>query len=294
MAALKVMSFNIQEGGDGRLQAIAELIRAQDADCVALLEADSLANVEALARDLHMALTYGEANCPSAVAWLSRPPPANSNNHRLPALSKTLLEIEVVWERAPLHLFATHLGSRWDVQQPVDEVITILQVLSAAGGDLDVLVGDMNALRPGDHVGTPPAGEAKRGDAVDGAPRLAIGRILAAGYVDCFRRAHSRSRGFTYPARAPWLRLDYIFVSPSLAEYLGACDVVNTPAARRASDHLPVWATLTPTASPPDPEDSSAQRRAARPRGRDVVADGWCAAIHSSCGGTGSPTTCRK
>ena len=72
MTALKVMSFNIQEGGDGRLQAIAELIRAQDADCVALLEADSLANVEALARDLHMALTYGEANCPSAVAWRSR------------------------------------------------------------------------------------------------------------------------------------------------------------------------------------------------------------------------------
>jgi exodeoxyribonuclease III len=247
MTALKVMSFNIQEGGDGRLHVIAELIRAQNADCVALLEADSLTNVEALARDRHMSLTYGEANCPSAVAWLSRLPPVRSKNHRLPALSKTLLEIELVWERAPLHLFATHLGSRWDIQQPADEVTTILRVLSAAGGDLHVLVGDMNALRPGDHIGTPPAGEARRGDAVDGAPRLAIGRILAAGYVDCFRRAHSRSRGFTYPAHAPWLRLDYIFASPSVAAYLSACDVVDTPAAHRASDHLAVCATLTPS-----------------------------------------------
>jgi exodeoxyribonuclease III len=260
MTSLKVMSFNIQEGGDGRLQAIAELIRAQDADCVALLEADSLANVEALARDVHMTLTYGEANCPSAVAWLTRLPPVSSKNHRLPALAKTLLEIEVVTARTPLHLFATHLGSRLDVRQPADEVITILQVLSAVGGDLHMLVGDMNALRPADPKGTPPAGEAKRGDAVAGAPRLAIGRILHAGYVDCFRCTHPRSRGFTYPAHAPWLRLDYIFASPSLAKYLGACDVVNTPAARRASDHLPVWATLTHTVSPPDREDSSHAR----------------------------------
>src|SRR5690348_9430877 len=74
MSALKVVSFNIQEGGDHRLESIASLIRAQDPDCVALLEADCVENAEALARDLHMTVTYGEANCPSAVAWLSRPP----------------------------------------------------------------------------------------------------------------------------------------------------------------------------------------------------------------------------
>src|SRR5207248_10390662 len=101
----------------------------------------------------------------------------------------------------------------------------------------------LNALRPGDPVGTPPAGEARRCDAVDGAPRVAIRRMLEAGYIDCFRRLHPR-RGFTYPSQWPWLRLDYIFASPRLAPYVDRCDVMDTRRARCASDHLPVWASF--------------------------------------------------
>ncbi len=58
----------------------------------------------------------------------------------------------------------------------------------------------------------------KRGDPVDGAPRLAIRRILEDGYVDCYRRLHPRTPGFTYPSDVPWLRLDYILASPALAQ----------------------------------------------------------------------------
>ena len=71
MTPLKLMSWNIQEGGDGRLDPIAALIRAHKPDCVAVLEVDSLGNAEALASELRMAVTYGGANCPSAVAWLT-------------------------------------------------------------------------------------------------------------------------------------------------------------------------------------------------------------------------------
>ena len=122
--------------------------------------------------------------------------------------------------------------------------LTILQVLAQSGGDRHVLVGDMNALRPGEPVGTPPAGEVRRGDAVDGALRVAIGRILEAGYVDCFRQTHPRRRGFTYPSHSPWLRLDYIFAWPRVAPYIDCCDVIDTRLARRASDHLPVLASF--------------------------------------------------
>src|SRR5258708_7934092 len=177
MTPVKLMGWNIQEGGDGRLHAIAALIGAHKPDCVALLEVDSLRNAEALASELRMTLTYGEANCPSAVAWLTTQPPIKAENHRVPQLAKTLLEIELEWDGAPLRLFATHLGSRWNIQQPADEVVTILQVLEQSGGDRQVLAGDLNALRSGDPVGTPPTGETRRGDAVDGAPRLAIRRI---------------------------------------------------------------------------------------------------------------------
>jgi len=244
MTLLKLMSWNIQEGGDGRMDAIAALIRAHKPDCVALLEVDSRRNAEVLASELRMRLTYAEANCPSAVAWLTTQPPIKAENHRLPQLAKTLLEIELEWDGAPLCLFATHLGSRWNIQKPAEEVVTILEVLAGSGGDRRILAGDLNALRPGDRVGTPPKGETRRGDAVDGAPRLAIGRLLEAGYVDCFRHQHARRRGFTYPSQSPWLRLDYIFASPGLAPYIDCCDVIETRLARRASDHLPIVASF--------------------------------------------------
>jgi exodeoxyribonuclease III len=193
------------------------LLRAQDADFVALVEANSRDNAQVLARQLGVALTYGEANCPSAVAWLSRFPRRRIENHRTPALAKTLLELEAIWEGRPLHLLATHLGSRWNAQRAEEEVVAILDIMSGVSDELHMLVGDLNALRPNDPVGRPPLGEAKRGDAVDGAPRLTIRRVLNAGYVDCYRRLHPAEPGYTYPAQRPWLRLDYIFASPEFA-----------------------------------------------------------------------------
>jgi exodeoxyribonuclease-3 len=239
---LKVLSYNIREGGDNRLSTIASIIRQQQPDAVALLEATSRANALTLARDLRMQLAFGEANNGIHIAWLSRLPIQRTENHRLAALAKTLLEIEVAWEGAALHLFATHLASRWDGRRPVDEVPAILDVLRPLVGRPHLLVGDLNALRPGDPVGIPPRGEAKRGDALPGAPRRAIGLILDAGYVDCYRRLHPQAPGYTYPSDAPWLRLDYIFAAPRMAARLYACDIVMGENAERASDHFPVWA----------------------------------------------------
>ncbi len=92
---LKVLSYNICEGGAGRLPEIAAVIRGQQPDTVALLEANSRANAAALARDLGMHLAFGEANCACHIAWLSRLPIRRWANHRRAALAKTLLEIEV-------------------------------------------------------------------------------------------------------------------------------------------------------------------------------------------------------
>jgi endonuclease/exonuclease/phosphatase family metal-dependent hydrolase len=167
---LNVLSYDIREGGNDRLPGIAAIIRKQQPDAVALLEATSRANVLTLAQDLRMQLVFGEANNGIHVAWLSRLPIQRERNHRLVALAKTLLEIEVAWAGAPLRLFATHLASRWDGRQPVDEVPAILDVLRPLAGQPHLLVGDLNALRPGDPVGTPPHGQVKRGDALRQTP----------------------------------------------------------------------------------------------------------------------------
>jgi exodeoxyribonuclease-3 len=238
----KVLSYNICEGGDDRLPGIAAIIRKQKPDAVALLEATSRANALTLAQDLRMQLVFGEANNGVHVAWLSCLPIQRERNHRLAVLAKTLLEIEVAWAGAPLRLFATHLASRWDGRQPVDEVPAILDVLRQLAERPHLLVGDLNALRPGDPVGTPPQGQAKRGDALPGARRRAIRLILDAEYVDCYRSLHPETSGYTYPSDAPWLRLDYIFAAPQMAAHLYACDVVIGEDAERTSDHFPIWA----------------------------------------------------
>jgi endonuclease/exonuclease/phosphatase family metal-dependent hydrolase len=242
--SLKVLGYNIREGGRDRLAEITAVIRGHRPDLAALIEATDRDAAERLARALDLEVVIGEAANGYDVAWLSRLPIRRAENHRSLQLAKTLFEVEVRVEGNPVCLFATHLGSRHDLPQPADEVPVILEVLRPRDDRPHLLVGDFNALHPDDPVGTPPPGVERRGEAIDGAPRPAIRRFLDAGYVDGYRTLHPETPGYTYPAEAPWLRLDYIFLSPRLAPRLVACDVATGPEAARASDHLAVWAEL--------------------------------------------------
>jgi endonuclease/exonuclease/phosphatase family metal-dependent hydrolase len=241
---VKVLSYNILLGGEDRLPDIEQVIRREKPDVVALLEANSPANAERLASSLSMQLTFGESNGNFHVAWLSHLPVLRSENHRLPVLAKTLLEIEVYWRGGTMRLFATHLASSHDKVKPVEEVSAIIAVLSPFAGEAHLLVGDFNSIAPGDPVGTPPPGVVAWGEAAKNAPRQALRLLLDAGYVDCYRRLHPRSAGYTYPADRAWLRLDYLFASPPMGERLQACDVIRTTKAKRASDHFPIWAVF--------------------------------------------------
>ena len=235
--------YNIWLGGEDRLDLVADVIRAAGPDVVALAEAttDSMA---ALADELSMesALAPANAEFPRSlglhVAWLSRLPIRRTVAHRLPALSKGLLEIEV--DR--LRLFATHLASRHEqaTHPQAGEVRAILGVLQRCR-EPHVLTGDLNALSPGDPVGTPPAGVVPRAEALPGAPRETLRPFAEASYLDCYRALHEEP-GYTYSAGTPWLRIDYVLASPGLAPRLAGAGVVADGVAPRASDHLPVWA----------------------------------------------------
>jgi endonuclease/exonuclease/phosphatase family metal-dependent hydrolase len=237
IASVRILAYNIWDGGGHRLSAIADVVRGERPDAVALVEAtaDSTA---VLARRLGFEVAFGDSNSIFGlhVAWLSRRPFKRTRNYRLPQLSKTLLEVEV----DGLQLFATHLASRHEEHvYPRDgEIRAILEVLGRVSGP-HLLVGDFNALGRDDPVGSPPPGVVPRGDALPGALRTVLEPLAAAGYMDCYRAQHDEP-GYTYPADAPWLRLDYAFASPELAPRVTACDVVASDLAARASDHLPL------------------------------------------------------
>ncbi|MEV8507618.1 endonuclease/exonuclease/phosphatase family protein [Actinoplanes sp. NPDC051475] len=65
-------------------------------------------------------------------------------------------------------------------------------------------------------------------------------RTVADGLIDT--ASHGGGAALTFPATLPRLRLDALFVSPDVE--VAGYEVVETEAARRASDHLPVLADL--------------------------------------------------
>ena len=87
----------MREGGEDHIGSIAALLQRRHADAVGLVEANYLAKIETLGRELSMDVMYGEANSPACVAWLTRLPIRSSTNHRLHELAQTLLEVELVW-----------------------------------------------------------------------------------------------------------------------------------------------------------------------------------------------------
>jgi endonuclease/exonuclease/phosphatase family metal-dependent hydrolase len=240
------MSYNILKGGEDRLPLIRDVIRAQAADLVALQEASNHGHFQALADALDMEYVYGEADTRYSVAWLSRMPIVRSPNHRHSDLRKTLLEIEVEWQGAPLRLYAAHLRPRVDGEElRVREVEAILEVLHEADSQPHLLVGDMNTLHPDESYAPDPAHPAEIAERIRrayDAPRLAIARLLAAGYIDCYRALHPARPGYTFATRLPMARIDYIFAPVAMAARLRACEVADGPDAKPASDHFPVWA----------------------------------------------------
>ncbi len=248
--ALRILSYNILFGGEERLPHIANVIRQQQPDAVALLEANDSRNAQTLAEQLEMQLSFGTANNEFHVAWLSRLPLVRTQNHRLAVLSKTLLEIEVEWGGAPVALFATHLHPGRNQESDhhrAAEVQAILSILQQRGSQPHLLVGDFNSLRPGDPIDvasylSASAEEGEEQMREDQFSREVIPLLLQAGYTDCYRAKHPDTAGYTYKLPTPSLRLDYLFASPALATRLSASDVVTTDEARIASDHLPVWA----------------------------------------------------
>jgi exodeoxyribonuclease-3 len=251
---LRILSYNILAGGENRLPLIASVIQQQQPDIVALQEARSRSNAEALAHQLDMSFTFGEAHNTNKdhVVWLSRLPVNHAENHPFPIFAKTLLEIEVIWKGMPLALFTTHLKAGQDLegeQRRVAEMQAILQLLQAHQNQAQLLVGDFNTLHPTDHpnVSAYVAVLKARGEEAPTPqfPCRVIPLLLEAGYVDCYRALHPFTPEDTSYTSHQALRVDYIFASSRLAERLSACDIIREGDVESASDHFPIWAEFS-------------------------------------------------
>lgn len=267
---MRVLTYNVHhwEGTDKRIDVarVIEVIRATEADIVALNEVYHPARLPGMARAaldemaeaLGMEAAFGQATShpwPEGTtpigygnACLSRWPILAFATHRLASPPdrepRVLLEVRVQAPDArPLTVYITHLDHRSEAVR-MAQVQTLLLWTSRDREQPHLLVGDFNALAPSDFP-DPAQWQALINEATAEGftieePRV-LPRLLRAGYVDCAAQAGGDLRP-THPTTRPRVRIDYIFASKALAPALRRYQRWDAPPAQEASDHFPVLA----------------------------------------------------
>jgi endonuclease/exonuclease/phosphatase family metal-dependent hydrolase len=237
---LRIVTYNVHEciGTDGlrSAQRILSVLKNIDADVVLLQELSNSRDdtlgallLDDFARELDMHAFHGATlrrnDAEYGNACLTREPPAWTRMHDLSVAGcepRVLLDIGLPGKSSLVRVLGTHLGLRRAERREQYRRIaaTLADSRSAV---VTVLAGDFNDLRLPRHV------------------HQALPGPL------------STERRRTFPSRLPALPLDRIHVWPDSARL--ALEVERGELARRASDHLPLFADIA-TGNRPDLADA--------------------------------------
>ncbi|MGH2466034.1 MAG: endonuclease/exonuclease/phosphatase family protein [Candidatus Limnocylindrales bacterium] len=236
---LRVATYNVRFGGVGRKASIAAVLSKLAPDVVLLQEATDPPTVAWIGQELglaHVVAVHGRS-----VAALSREP-IESAWHEL-GHGRQALEILLGADRP--RIFAVHLAAglsrRGENRRRIEATHLIEQVDSSGGSEETMLVGDFNAISPGD-------GPLLRRLPMwirillrfDGGIRTEVMASLAsAGFTDGYRLLHPDEPGFTMPAVEPSVRLDYFLLGSAVHPLLLSCEQqAEGLQSALASDHL--------------------------------------------------------
>ncbi len=249
MIRLRILTYNIYLGGSQRLEPIYTVLAQTQADVIALTEADDPHLVAALAERLSMDYVWARGSGRRHIATLSRYPIADWQIYNTPPLTQAALKTRLDIPDMPITVYNLHLlpylllpfeVRRW---QAIGQLLNIIQ---AQPPGPHLIIGDLNAIAPGDKVLQHKNPRRMRwlmmlqGRLIF---RLAIARLLKADYTDCFRQCRPNDDGFTWYPANPTTRYDYIFADSFLSTKLRKCTVLNNiEALADASDHMPVIA----------------------------------------------------
>jgi len=253
---MRLVSYNILDGGEGRADPLAEVIEAQRPDVVALVEAEDLTVVERIARRLNMDFVHAPGNS-KASALLTRWTIRESINYAPlhPQIEKSLLAATVVTpELGPMQIGVVHLHAHGREEDEATRERELRVVLDAFRADRDarrphLVCGDFNANAPYQKIDPAKCKERTRKDwdANGGKlPRRVVQGMLDAGYVDSLHavdRVAGETAG-TFTTQFPGQRVDYIFTHGIDLPRLRRAWVEQDRLATYASDHYPVGLEL--------------------------------------------------
>jgi exonuclease III len=250
MTHLSVATYNLEFGGRDQIEAIQAVLAHTQADIVGLTEADDAAVVAALAGRLHYHHIWAEGSGDRHIALLSRYPVLDWHIYNRQPLTQAVLQTTVAGPDGRLTLYTVHFLPylllpfelhRWRA------VGALLKLIQQQPPGPHLIIGDLNAVGPGDrvlqHLNPPRMRRTMRWQ-LGIVFKLAVPRLLRAGYVDCFRYLHPHDDGFTWYTRGRrTTRYDYILADAAMSGRLRACRVVDdNEAIPQASDHFPLLA----------------------------------------------------
>lgn len=251
MTKLHVVTYNIYLGGTGRDEAIYQVLVHTGADVIALTEADDADLVARLAHRLNMHHVWAKGSGNRHIATLSRFSVLEWQLYNTPPLTQAALETTLDFPGMPITIYNLHLlpylllPFEFRRRQAVGK---LLQIISTRRPGPHLIVGDFNAIAPGDRVlqrKNPARMRWIMALQLGYIFRLAIPCLLKAGYADCFRYLHPRADGFTWYPGNLTTRYDYIFADAFMASKLQTCRVIDdVESVNIASDHMPLVANF--------------------------------------------------
>jgi len=248
---MRLVSYNILDGGTDRADALLQVIEAQHPDIVVLVEADDRQVVDRLAAGLKMEVLAGEGR-KHGGAILSRWPIVESINYGLlrGEFVDLLLEATVQGPDRTWTVTAVHLHPRASEEaedRRMREIDAILEIYAAhrAQGVEHLLAGDFNANSPIQQIVPEQCKPKTRQEmAANGGkiPRRCIAKLLSAGYIDVLQAVHGEAAGRmgSFTTEFPGQRIDYVFAYGIDPARFAEARIETGPAARDASDHFPL------------------------------------------------------
>jgi endonuclease/exonuclease/phosphatase family metal-dependent hydrolase len=254
---LRLLTYNILNGGVGRAEEIAAVIKAATPDVVALQEAIDPVVVERIAK--LAGFSFHGARRSHSTGFLSNVPVLDYAWRHPPRTRHALLEVSLA-DGFP-RLFVLHLRawfSKWTERQRARELRGLLDgiqeqlIREQHAFAFHVLAGDFNALAPGEVLDAshmPRWIRAMIWLSGRDIARSTIEMMQSDGYVDAWRTLHAdreTESGYTFPVWDPHLRLDYVFTPVKYAARFTGCEVRRTPEqVRTASDHFPLLVEIS-------------------------------------------------
>jgi endonuclease/exonuclease/phosphatase family metal-dependent hydrolase len=251
---MRIVSYNILDGGEGRADPLAEVILARAPDVVCVVEADDAAVLGRLSKRLKMEYVVATAGR-DGVALFSRWPIIQSVDHAAikTGFTGSLLEAVVAEpDGREWPIGVVHLSAKAGEEQEQKREAELAVVLDAFGvyraqRRPHVLAGDFNANSPIQQIDPAACKAATRwawesnGGMI---PRRVVQRLLDSGYIDSLAAIapHQAERSGSFTTQEPGQRVDYVFAF-GIDKPRDAW-IERDRLARYASDHFPVGAEI--------------------------------------------------